>query len=262
MTEYSHIYLLQDKLPPPVASFSNSANGLTPTQQLARLGASPAVKTAWEAAVGRSTPNASHGPVDTGEIRLLPASSPRRTSSQFSGGKGGYNRVISSPAASPGAESFVLLQDSAVQKIPNATISSRTPSSVPRRGQTASNSALNDVPNVTLSPASSDHQSSSKTPSTSANNLHSIVRLFTLISSRSDIDHPLCSECTSTLIEDLERKLSGTKRERDGYLAFEKDVRKHREAIAQNAADDKKLEHRIHKVYRTSVRFQHMLMRA
>lgn len=50
-----------------------------------------------------------------------------------------------------------------------------------------------------------------------------------LISSRTDVDHPLCAECTHSLLTSLTRQLDETKKERDGYIAFEKEVRKEKE---------------------------------
>jgi beclin 1 len=50
-----------------------------------------------------------------------------------------------------------------------------------------------------------------------------------LISSRTDIDHPLCAECTYLLLTSLSRQLEETKKERDGYIAFEKEVKKEKE---------------------------------
>lgn len=50
-----------------------------------------------------------------------------------------------------------------------------------------------------------------------------------LISSRTDVDHPLCAECTHLLLTSLARQLDETKKERDGYIAFEKEVRKEKE---------------------------------
>jgi beclin 1 len=55
------------------------------------------------------------------------------------------------------------------------------------------------------------------------------MRLFNVLSTRSDIDHPLCAECTQILLLSLQRQLDETKKERDGYIAFEKEVRKERE---------------------------------
>ena len=53
-------------------------------------------------------------------------------------------------------------------------------------------------------------------------------------------------------MENLEKKLEETKRERDGYLAFERDVKKKREAILaageEGDGEEKRLEVRITKV--------------
>lgn len=62
-----------------------------------------------------------------------------------------------------------------------------------------------------------------------SHHLRSGLRLFNLLSSRTDLDHPLCSECTHILLATLTRQLEETKKERDGYIAFEKDVRKEKE---------------------------------
>lgn len=58
--------------------------------------------------------------------------------------------------------------------------------------------------------------------------------MLNLISSRTDIDHPLCAECTHILLSSLTRQLDETKKERDGYIAFEKEVRKEREREKEN----------------------------
>ena len=43
------------------------------------------------------------------------------------------------------------------------------------------------------------------------------------------MDHPLCAECTHLLLTTLTKQLDETKKERDGYIAFEKEVRKEKE---------------------------------
>jgi hypothetical protein len=43
------------------------------------------------------------------------------------------------------------------------------------------------------------------------------------------VDHPLCAECTHLLLTALTKQLDETKKERDGYIAFEKEVRKEKE---------------------------------
>ncbi|KAK5056212.1 hypothetical protein LTR84_012765 [Exophiala bonariae] len=44
--------------------------------------------------------------------------------------------------------------------------------------------------------------------------------LFSILSSRSDIDHPICNECTSILIAGMKSRLSGATREREAYSSF------------------------------------------
>jgi beclin 1 len=68
-----------------------------------------------------------------------------------------------------------------------------------------------------------------------------------LISSRTDIDHPLCAECTQVLLTSLNRQLEETKKERDGYIAFEKEVRKEREKEAQGLSREE-VEKKIEKL--------------
>ncbi|KAF7714352.1 Uncharacterized protein PECH_003058 [Penicillium ucsense] len=45
-------------------------------------------------------------------------------------------------------------------------------------------------------------------------------RLFEIISSRSDIDHPICVECTDILVDALQKRLAGSTKERDAYISF------------------------------------------
>ncbi|KAL4883733.1 autophagy protein Apg6-domain-containing protein [Aspergillus karnatakaensis] len=45
-------------------------------------------------------------------------------------------------------------------------------------------------------------------------------RLFEIISSRSDIDHPICTECTEMLVEGLQQRLGEATKERDAYITF------------------------------------------
>lgn len=45
-------------------------------------------------------------------------------------------------------------------------------------------------------------------------------RLFEILSARSDIDHPICSECTEILLDGLQKRQAATVRERDAYVQF------------------------------------------
>jgi beclin len=46
------------------------------------------------------------------------------------------------------------------------------------------------------------------------------ARLFEILSARSDIDNPICVECTELLIETLQKRVASATRERDAYVDF------------------------------------------
>ena len=46
------------------------------------------------------------------------------------------------------------------------------------------------------------------------------MRLFEVLSARSDIDHPICSECTDLLMSGLQQRQATVNRERDAYADF------------------------------------------
>lgn len=45
-------------------------------------------------------------------------------------------------------------------------------------------------------------------------------RLFDVLSARSDIDYPICSECTDMLVESLQKRLADATKTRDAYQQF------------------------------------------
>ncbi|UKZ75369.1 Vacuolar protein-sorting-associated protein 30 [Trichoderma virens FT-333] len=51
-----------------------------------------------------------------------------------------------------------------------------------------------------------------------------VNRLFEILSARSDIDHPVCVDCTELLVEGLQKKLDSASKERDAYVQHLKDV--------------------------------------
>lgn len=51
-----------------------------------------------------------------------------------------------------------------------------------------------------------------------------VNRLFEILSARSDIDHPVCVECTELLVDGLQKRLEAATRERDAYVGFLKQV--------------------------------------
>lgn len=50
--------------------------------------------------------------------------------------------------------------------------------------------------------------------------METTLRLFEILSARSDIDHPICSECTELLLDGLQKRQMSVLRERDAYVEF------------------------------------------
>lgn len=53
-----------------------------------------------------------------------------------------------------------------------------------------------------------------------SNQMETAARLFEILSSHSDIDHPICVECTDRLVNQLQKRLGNAARERDAYVGF------------------------------------------
>jgi beclin 1 len=130
-------------------------------------------------------------------------------------------------------ESFVLLQDSVIRNIPSPTPTSSHPkrASTKVHGNQVQDKA---VERLNAGMLEEDHAN----PSPLSHHLRSTTRLFNLLSTRTEIDHPLCAECTQILLSTLQRQLDETKKERDGYIAFEKEVRKERERESQGLSKE------------------------
>lgn len=71
-----------------------------------------------------------------------------------------------------------------------------------------------------LRPSARDDGESKEGYSTLGADMEKANRLFDIMSAKSDIDHPICVECTQQLVEGLEKKLEASARERDAYVAF------------------------------------------
>ncbi|KIM83245.1 hypothetical protein PILCRDRAFT_819486 [Piloderma croceum F 1598] len=126
-------------------------------------------------------------------------------------------------------ESFVMLQDSAIRNIPSQSMS--TPRKSP---SVAKATSLSSTPNSQNLPVpSAQLQPDTPNPTPISHHLRSTLRLFNHLSTRTEIDHPLCAECTQILLTSLQRQLDETKKERDGYIAFEKEVKKEKEKDGQ-----------------------------
>lgn len=55
---------------------------------------------------------------------------------------------------------------------------------------------------------------------TLSKNLEQQRKLFDLLSENSEIDHPLCGECTDTMISAMNKKIAALERDRKAYIAF------------------------------------------
>jgi beclin len=81
---------------------------------------------------------------------------------------------------------------------------------------------------VEHTPSSNDAQANGQSDeSKSANHEGSLShdmevsqRLFSMLSARSDIDHPICAECTSLLLSSMTGRLNASTRERDAYIGY------------------------------------------
>ena len=65
-----------------------------------------------------------------------------------------------------------------------------------------------------------------------------INRLFEILSARSDIDHPICVECTDMLVEGLQKKLEVASKEREAYVKHLKEIQ-----ASQPSDSDLKAQH-------------------
>lgn len=75
-----------------------------------------------------------------------------------------------------------------------------------------------------------------------------VSRLFEILSARSDIDHPVCIECTELLVDGLQKRLEAASRERDAYSGFlkqvnadiptEEEVKESQERLAKAQSDE------------------------
>lgn len=191
---YDMIVASLPSVPPSRARYATEAD------KIAQLPASSASKAVWQQAT---------------QAENAKASSPLSTRAQGKQPQRNY------PAPN---ESFVLLQESMIRSIP-----SPTPATVVLKKTPPTNQKSIPTKHAHQSPAHQQSEPDHTNPTPISHHLRSTMRLFNVLSTRTDIDHPLCAECTQILLSSLQRQLDETKKERDGYIAFEKEVRKERE---------------------------------
>lgn len=67
-------------------------------------------------------------------------------------------------------------------------------------------------------------------------------KLFAILSSHSDIDHPICTECTSLLLQSFTARLASASKERDAYASFLKQLQQNAATMTEEDEDQAKRE--------------------
>lgn len=203
------------------------------------------------ASLPQSAPNQVHHTSEASKLSHI--SSPAKSAWQRSNQPSSTSEPLSPRAqgkqpqhASPlPNESFVLLQDSVIRTIPSQSVQSlpkkRITPSVPKAVVSRNKPAK--ARSSPSTPPSTQPEPDPPNPTPISHHLRSTLRLFNLLSTRTDIDHPLCAECTQILLSSLQRQLDETKKERDGYIAFEKEARKEKDGHGMSRGEaEKKIE--------------------
>ena len=116
-------------------------------------------------------------------------------------------------------------------------------------------------------PAASHGPTSSSSPTTTTPSgpsllltphLSQLSHLYSLLSSTSSVDHPLCTECVEVLLALLAAHLDDLKKERDRLVGFDKDVQRRRDEAVKHAGGNEvdlrdQLERDIAKVRRLAL---------
>ncbi|PWY89290.1 putative autophagy protein Apg6 [Aspergillus heteromorphus CBS 117.55] len=80
--------------------------------------------------------------------------------------------------------------------------------------------ANGDSPSTSKRPANPPTNDRGADEGSFAEQVERTSRLFDIISSRSDIDHPICTECTEMVVDGLQQRLVDSTKERDAYISF------------------------------------------
>ena len=123
------------------------------------------------------------------------------------------------------AMSFVMLSDSQVQPSPTSPASHTN----------------GDAKTSTQQPLTTSTKHTDGSKEFVSQNLESSTRLFEILSSRSDIDHPLCAECSELLLSSLQARLAAALKERDAFASFLKELKSNVPTPADVAKAEKEL---------------------
>ncbi|BGP16869.1 Vacuolar protein sorting-associated protein atg6 [Rhodosporidiobolus nylandii] len=224
---------------PPVPSHHQRTQPAQVQDSLAQLSASsaydflsaserlPAPPTGGAAGAGgaRATGQGQQGGARTGAAGALYGVAARQAAG---GGGTAAQRIVvpPSPSSTTGAnlaprtplnptDSFVVLTESVLGPPP------ASPASAP--------AAPVDSSSASSSPSAAD-------PTALTPRLQQLSHLYSLLSSTSSVDHPLCTECTEVLLGLMAKELDEGRKERDRLVGFEREVLKRREDAKREGA--------------------------
>ena len=64
------------------------------------------------------------------------------------------------------------------------------------------------------------------------------ANLHAVLSSRTPISHPLCTECTTLLQSELQKELEELSLERDAYIEFQRGIQRHHDQLKKRRTGD------------------------
>ena len=133
---------------------------------------------------------------------------------------GGGERRSDGRRKSSNTMSFVMLTESQVAQPPPGKLQQENRSTSEHNGKEDAIQGQQERPRTlkTAKTVASDGADSLSEKMETTN------KLFEILSSRSDIDHPVCVDCTELLLEGLQKRLSDVSKERDRYLEFMKEL--------------------------------------
>ncbi|CCC10275.1 hypothetical protein SMACR_02852 [Sordaria macrospora] len=108
------------------------------------------------------------------------------------------------------AMSFVLLTESQIDASPL---------------QRNNRSSAQDLPSDTYNSNNNASEEDDMANAHLSDQMERISKLFEVISARSDIDHPICIECSDILVEEMQKKLEAANREKDAYVNYLKELK-------------------------------------
>ncbi|GAA5890687.1 hypothetical protein JCM8208_004962 [Rhodotorula glutinis] len=200
-----------DRFPPPSSSPHHTSTAPPPPLAAARAPTRTRVPPNLEPLYGIATrhPVQRANPLHPHPQRLaVPSSSSTSTSA------GAPSPAL--PRSLGPAESFVVLTDSVLHPSNPLALAPSHPT------------ASHDPP--TSSASTTSNPSLLLTP-----HLSQLSHLYSLLSSTSSVDHPLCTECVEVLLALLANHLDDLKKERDRLVGFDKDVQRRRDEAVKQA---------------------------